>query len=247
MFAWCGDAPSWVRQHRSRNIPRIGVSVLTKHVELPIKRPIRRQAQRCWKSPKRTRNSPRSLRRSLLPHFLSNGSRSRSVANRSLDSAIFRTVFSLRSGYSEERRNRSRRRAGDPRRICGRRPRGVVGRAIPRLPLMDGRSPTPHGWAPSSGHERPARHPVRIYKPQDAFKRVTRKGIGWCGCQARVTCTTGEALFYFQSPVRSLWITCEVSPARRVPGHGTLSSKSALLWQRCGARQLRHVHSFSWH
>jgi hypothetical protein len=49
------------------------------------------------------------------------------------------------------------------------------------------------------------------YKPQDAFKRVTRKGIGWCGCQARVTCTTGEALFYFQSPVRSLWITCEVS------------------------------------
>ena len=47
------------------------------------------------------------------------------------------------------------------------------------------------------------------YKSQDAFKRVTRKGIGWCGCQARVTCTTGEALFYFQSPVRSLWITCE--------------------------------------
>jgi hypothetical protein len=46
---------------------------------------------------------------------------------------------------------------------------------------------------------------------------VTRKGIGWCGCQARVTCTTGEALFYFQSPVRSLWITCEVSPARRCP------------------------------
>jgi hypothetical protein len=74
------------------------------------------------------------------------------------------------------------------------------------------------------------------YKSQDAFKRVTRKGIGWCGCQARVTCTTGEALFYFQSPVRSLWITCEVSPDRRVPGRGTLSSKSAL-WQRCGARQ----------
>lgn len=41
---------------------------------------------------------------------------------------------------------------------------GWLARAIPRLPLMDGRSPTPHGWAPSSRHERPARHPVRIYK-----------------------------------------------------------------------------------
>jgi hypothetical protein len=36
-----GDALSWVRQHRSGNIARIGVSVLTKHVELPIKRTIR--------------------------------------------------------------------------------------------------------------------------------------------------------------------------------------------------------------
>jgi hypothetical protein len=61
------DAPSWVRQHRSRNFPRIGVSVLTKHVELPIKRPIPRQAKRCWKSPKRTRNSPRSQRAKLTP------------------------------------------------------------------------------------------------------------------------------------------------------------------------------------
>jgi hypothetical protein len=54
------------------------------------------------------------------------------------------------------------------------------------------------GWAPSSGHEGP-RGILYAYKPQDAFKPVTRKGIGWCGCQARVTCTTGEALFYFQS------------------------------------------------
>lgn len=119
---------------------------------------------------------------------------------------------------------------GGPRRICGCRAKGGGWRGpIPRLSLVDGRSPTPRGWGSLVGSRKAPRGILYAFtKPRDAFKRVTRKGLGWCGCQVRVTCTTGEALFYFQSPVRSLWITCEVSPDRRVPGRGTLGSKSAL-------------------
>jgi hypothetical protein len=157
VFAWCGDASSWVRQHQSRNFPRIGVSVLTKHVELPIKRPIPRQAKRFWKSPKRTRNSPGSQRRSSLPRFPSNGSRSwyRSLDSSELSSRCVQVIVkSAASARGAEREG--------PRRICGCRPRGWVARAIPRLSLTYGEAPCLTGGAPSSGHERPARHPVRI-------------------------------------------------------------------------------------
>jgi len=73
VFAWCGDAPSCLRQPRSRKIPRIGVSVLTKHVELPIKRSIPQPGKHCRKSPQPTRNSSRTQRQSSLPAFPSDG------------------------------------------------------------------------------------------------------------------------------------------------------------------------------
>jgi hypothetical protein len=51
----------------------------------------------------------------------------------------------------------------------------------------------------------------------------------------RVACTTSKPLFYFRSTDRSLWITCEVSPAYRAPCNGTLGAKSERL--RGGAVQ----------
>ena len=44
-------------------------------------------------------------------------------------------------------------------------------------------APRHSGWGSLVGSCRPARHPVRIYKLQDAFKRATRKRSG-CGVRA---------------------------------------------------------------
>jgi hypothetical protein len=55
---------------------------------------------------------------------------------------------------------------------------------------------------------------VRIYKLQDACKRATRRGSGWCGVPGRVAYTTAETPSYFQSASGLLWIT---SPAKAPP------------------------------
>jgi hypothetical protein len=94
---------------------------------------------------------------------------------------------------------RSRRRAWRPAPHLRRQAKGVVGAGHPSFIFnVRKKPPTSRVGLPRRVIKGP-RGILYAYKSQDACKRVTRKGIGWCGCQARVTRTTGEALFYFQS------------------------------------------------
>jgi hypothetical protein len=70
------------------------------------------------------------------------------------------------------------------------------------------KSPTPEGWGSTT------RQLLRFYRSQNAFKRVTRRGSGWCEVPGRVACTTGETASYFHSFDRPLWITSGVMRAQ---------------------------------